>query len=108
MAPDVTTTTTPDAAGTGAGAEILAELGRMLTELIGEDYLLDVEIGMDTTFGDDLAVESVEFVALAEKLQDRYGEEVDFAAFIAGMELDAIIAMTVGQVVTYVAGCLDG
>lgn len=84
-------------------AEILDEVSRMLIDLIGEDYLLDVEVTMDTTFSDDLAVESVEFVALAEKLQDRYGERVDFAALIAEMELDEIIGMTVGQVVRYVA-----
>jgi acyl carrier protein len=104
MAPDTTTTTTPNA----VEAEILEELREILADLIGEDYMLDLEIGMDTTFGDDLAVESVEFVALAERLQERYGDEVDFAAFLAGMELDEIIALTVGQVVSYVAGCLDG
>lgn len=102
MAPD--TTTTPDA----VEAEILQEIRGILADLIGEDYLLGLEIGMDTSFGDDLAVESVEFVALAEKLQERYGEQVDFAAFLAGMELDEIIGLTVGQVVGYVAGCLDG
>jgi len=85
---------------------VLAELTGMLVEVIGEDFLMDVEVSSETTFNEDLALESIEFVALAEKLQERYGEQVDFPAFLAGLDIEEIMALTVGELVTYVTGCL--
>jgi acyl carrier protein len=39
-------------------------------------------------------------------LTGRYGDRVDFVAFLAAKELDEIIEMTVGEVVMYIADCL--
>jgi acyl carrier protein len=88
-----------------AEQEVLREVGEMIVSVIGEDYLLDVEIEMTTSFQDDLEIESIEFVALAEQLHERYGGEVDFVAWLADKELDEIIALTVGELVTFIAGC---
>ncbi|MFC9972956.1 acyl carrier protein [Spirillospora sp. NPDC127200] len=88
-------------------SDVLAEVVGMLVEVVGEDFLLDTEIGPDTTFNDELALESIEFVALAEKLQERYGGRVDFAAFIAGMDLDEIMNMTVGDLVRHIEARLQ-
>ena len=44
----------------------------------------------------------------AEELTERYGEQVDFVGWLADLELDALVTMTVGQLVDFVAGCLDG
>jgi acyl carrier protein len=41
-------------------------------------------------------------VALAEKLQHRYGGRVDFAAFVADMDITEIMAMKVGTLVAYI------
>jgi acyl carrier protein len=78
----------------------------MLTEIIGAEYALSLDIGMATSFDADLELESIEFVKLATMLTERYGDRVDFVAFLAAKELDEIIEMTVGEVVTYIAGCL--
>jgi acyl carrier protein len=78
----------------------------MLGEVIGEDELLMVdEITMDTSFNDDLELESIEFVALAEKLQQHYGAKVDFVGWISTKELDQIIALTVGELVEFILSC---
>jgi acyl carrier protein len=79
----------------------------MLGEVIGEDELsmLD-DITLETSFNEDLELESIEFVALAELLMEHYGERVDFVAWIADMELEQIIEMTVGELVTFIVGCL--
>jgi len=50
-------------------------------------------------------VESGEFVALAEKLQLHYGNEVDFVGWISKKELDQIIQLTVGELVEFIASC---
>ena len=85
------------------GDPVLADVVQMITEVVGDDeFLLDVPITCDTTFGEDLALESIEFVALAEKLQQRYAGRVDFTAFLADLDLDQIIAMTVGQLVGFI------
>jgi acyl carrier protein len=81
---------------------VLDEVVEMLVEVVGEDFLLDLEISRDTTFSDDLALESIEFVALAEKLQERYHGRVDFAAFVADMDITEIMTMKVGTLVAYI------
>jgi acyl carrier protein len=85
---------------------ILAELRAILIEVIGAEYALSLDIDMDTSFEADLELESIEFVKLSAMLAERYGDRVDFVAFLAAKEVDEIIEMTVGEVVIYVAGCL--
>jgi acyl carrier protein len=86
--------------------QILTEVRAMLTEIIGVEYAVGLDIGMDTSFDNDLQLESIEFVKLATMLAERYGDQVDFVAFLAAKELDEIIEMTTGEVVTYIAGCM--
>lgn len=91
----------------GVTAEaVLAQLDEILTEVVGDDLFLDGPLAMETSFDQDLQLESIEFVALAEKLLVTYGEQVDFVAWMATMELDDIIALTVGQVVDFVVASL--
>jgi acyl carrier protein len=89
-------------------AAVVATLGEMLGEVIGEDELemLD-EITLETSFNEDLELESIEFVALAELLMEHYGERVDFVAWIAELELEQIIEMRVGQLVAFIVSCLS-
>lgn len=89
-------------------AEVLAELERILLEVIGDDLLLDGPLTMDTSFDQDLQLESIEFVALSEQLLEAYGEQVDFVGWLAEMELDEIVALTVGQVVAFVVSQANG
>lgn len=104
--------TPTDAEGTPATAptpeQVLADLEVILVEVVGEDLLLDEPLGMGTSFNDDLQLESIEFVALAESLLTKYGEKVDFVSWMAGMELDQVVALTAGDVVTFVVDSLGG
>jgi acyl carrier protein len=87
-------------------AVVLREIRRMVEEILGEDWLEDVEITMDTRFNDDLELESIDLVALAGRLEARYGSRVNFAEFIADLDLDEVIGLTVGRLVDDVAGRL--
>ncbi len=87
-------------------AAVLAQLGGMLRELLEEYGLDDAEITMDTTFHDDLELESVDLVALSGQLREHYGDRVNFATFIAERDLDEIIALTVGELVRYIVASL--
>ncbi len=99
------TDTAPDGVTTES---VLAEMERILVDVVGEDLLLDGPITLDTSFDADLQLESIEFVALSEQLLVTYGEKVDFVTWLAGMELDDIIALTVGDVVGFVVSSLGG
>jgi acyl carrier protein len=85
--------------------QILAHLATALRDVIGESWADDLAITRETSFNRDLELESIEFVALAEKLQEEYGARVDFAAWLADQELDQIIQLTVGEVVDFIHGC---
>ncbi len=85
---------------------VLRTVSQMVEEVLGEDMLLD-EITMDTLFSEDLELESIEFVALSERLQERYGDQVDFVSWLSEMELPEIIGLSVGQLVDHIASCLS-
>lgn len=91
---------------TEAETRILGEVIELLREVIGEEYVVDMEITMDTSFNEDLELESIEFVTLADRLRDRYGEPVDFVGFLAEMDVDQVINMRVGEVVGFIVDSL--
>jgi acyl carrier protein len=78
-----------------------------LGAVIGDPELLHTDITLDTTFGNDLELESIEFVALAERLRAEFGERVNFVAFLAKKQVDDMVSLTVGDVVRYVVSCLQ-
>lgn len=82
--------------------QILQNLTEILREVVGEAWADEIEIGLDTSFSDDLELESIELVALAEKVQGRYGADVDFVGWLSNLELSEIIALTVRDVVEFV------
>ena len=86
--------------------QILADVRLMLVEIIGPEYALGLDIDMATSFDADLELESIEFVRLAARLAEHYGDRVDFVAFLADKTLNEIVDMTVGDVVTYIVDCL--
>lgn len=86
--------------------QILYDVHSMLTEIIGSEYALSLDIDMQSSFEDDLELESIEFVTLATKLTEHYGDRVELAAFLVDKKINQISKMTVGDVVNYIAACL--
>jgi acyl carrier protein len=85
---------------------VFDEVAALVKDVIGEDFLLEREITPDTSFSQDLALESIEFVELSEKLQQRFGPRANLATFIAGMDIDAIMDITVGELTSYITAQL--
>ncbi|MFB7663654.1 acyl carrier protein [Kitasatospora sp. NPDC056138] len=79
----------------------------MLAAVLDEYGLADAEVTMETRFTEDLELESIDLVTLSGRLRERWGEHVNFAEFIADMELDEIIGLTVGRLVGYVVDRLQ-
>jgi acyl carrier protein len=83
--------------------EVLDEVAAMLRDVIGEEWIADVDIGMETSFVTDLEIESVEMVALAERVHERFGEGVDIAGWLSGLGIYELSELTVGDLVGHVA-----
>lgn len=83
-------------------SETLQTVARMIQEVIGEDWDLEDPITAETSFNEDLELESIEFVALAEKMQEHYGQQVDFVGWLAQKDLDAILKLRVGEVAEFI------
>lgn len=81
---------------------VLADLTEMIGIVLEDIGTLDTEVTLDTTFRDDLDLESIDLVALGGLLGERYGDRVNFAEFVADLDLERIIALTVGDLVEYV------
>ena len=85
-----------------ATAEVFETVSAMLSEILAEAEVDDLTITMDSGVTEDLELESIDLVTLASKLAQRYGDQVNLAEFLAEMELDEIISLTVGSLVRYV------
>ncbi len=105
-APAETPAEAPVSAPEGDAPAVLAEISGMLRTMLDEYGLDDIEVTMETRFTEDLELESIDLVTLAGSLEARYGRQVNFAEFVADLELDEIIDLTVGQLVEYVVRCL--
>jgi acyl carrier protein len=76
--------------------DVLAELTALLRDVTGEDAAWAAAITPDSRLEDDLGLESVELAALGAAVHGRYG--VDLPAHVAGLDLDGLIALTVGDI----------
>ena len=85
---------------------ILADVSAMLQSVLG-DFGDDAEITMDSSFRDDLGMESIDVVSLAGRLQARYGNGVNFALFASKLDVESVAELKVGQLVDYIAESLD-
>jgi acyl carrier protein len=78
-----------------------------IRDVVGEWYYEECQVGLDSTFAEDIELESIEVMEIAEKLIDTYGERVDFVAWFADMELEDLVEITVGSVVDFIVASLE-
>ena len=88
---------------TASESALLADVVRILVEVTGEDETWAAGVSPASQLEGDLTLDSVEMLALADRLRARYGDAVDLPAYWAELDIDALIALTVGDVVTYLA-----
>ncbi|MCW4354240.1 phosphopantetheine-binding protein [Hoyosella sp. YIM 151337] len=93
--------------GTVDESEVFDAITSMLADMLEVFDVDPNEITRGTEFHDDLEMESIDLVALSGQLRERWGEQVNFAQFIAGMELEQIMHVTVGQLVDFVVDSLN-
>jgi hypothetical protein len=83
-----------------------ADLAGALAAATGGDSLGYAGMGATTTLEGDLCLDSLDLAALGAVLRDRYGTTLDLVGHVAGLDIDEIIGLTVGDVADYVNRCL--
>ena len=86
---------------------LVGVIAGLLCEVTGEDAEWLTGLGPETRLDGDLLVDSLELAALSDRLRRRYGGRVDLAGFVATLDIDRIIALTLAEVAEYVAARAD-
>jgi acyl carrier protein len=86
--------------------EVLTVVVDKIRSTIAEDWIQDVEIGPATRFNDDLEIESIEFVKIADAIQLHYGTQLDVVGWLAGKSIQELISLSVGDLAGYIAGAI--
>ena len=81
------------------------DMAEALAAATGDESLLSIGINGATRLEGDLCLDSLDLAALGALLRDRYGTAVDLTGYVAGLEIDQIIGLTVADVAAYVTGC---
>lgn len=79
------------------------EIAALLRQSVGEDRTWPEDFGPGTRLDGDLLLEDADLAAFGEALRSRYGDRVDLAGFVAELEIDRIIALTVADVADYIS-----
>lgn len=82
--------------------DILQQVIAVIRDAIAEDWVQDFEIDADTSLNNDLEIESIEFVSIADRLQKKFGSRVDLIGWLSQQNIEELIAMTVGDIVDFV------
>ena len=77
---------------------VVDTLAGMIHEVLAEE---DLGIEAATSFKDDLAFKSIEFIALAELIQEKYAD-LDFVTWLSGMDMPQILTLRVGDVADFI------
>ena len=82
---------------------IIRDITAVIRKAVAEDWIQEFEIGANTSFNDDLDLESVEFVTIAAGLQQHFGEHIDLIGWLSTKSFDDLIALRVGNIAEFVS-----
>jgi acyl carrier protein len=85
---------------------VFTEIADMLRQVLAELGVDDAEITEQSSFNEDLELESIDLVTLTALISERWGEPVNLAEFLSDKDLDEVIALKVGDLVEFVSGAL--
>jgi len=83
---------------------ILAVVTGKIRSTVNEDWIQDFDIGPETRFNDDLELESIEFVKIADAIQAHFGTRLDIVGWLSGKSIQELIGLSVGDLTGFIAG----
>jgi len=85
--------------------EIFAVLKTFITEVIGEEFVEDMDITRESSFTRDLEMDSIEIVSFSEKVKAHFGEGIDFTGWLSNMDLDQLINLKLDDIIKHIEQC---
>lgn len=85
--------------------EIFDLMKQFITEVIGEEFVEEMDITISSSFTKDLEMDSIEIVSFSEKIKAHFGEQIDFTGWLSNMDLDQLINLNLGTIVNYIEEC---
>ncbi|SFN52790.1 acyl carrier protein [Chitinophaga sp. YR627] len=85
--------------------QIFSLLKTFITEVIGEEFVEDLDISRESSFTRDLEMDSIEIVSFSEKVKSHFGEHIDFTGWLSGMDLDQLINLKLDDIIKYIESC---
>lgn len=85
--------------------ELFTLLKGFITEVIGEEFVEEMDITPDSSFTKDLEMDSIEIVSFSEKIKAHFGEQIDFTGWLSSMDLDQLINLDLRMIINYIYEC---
>jgi hypothetical protein len=82
------------------------DMAEALAAATGDESLLSTGIAAARLEG-ELCLDSLDLASLSAVLRRRYGTAVDLTGYVAGLDIDQFIGLTVADVAAYVTRCLQ-
>jgi len=86
--------------------EVFDDLRAIIRTILQVDPEDGFVIESDASLTDELGLESIDLVNIGAMLTERYGEAVNLAVYLADLEIDDVIKLTVGALAGFVLDAL--
>lgn len=85
--------------------ELFTLLKGFITEVIGAEFVEEMDITLDSSFTKDLEMDSIEIVSFSEKIKAHFGDQIDFTGWLSSMDLDELINLDLRMIINYIYEC---
>ena len=85
--------------------ELFTLLKGFITEVIGAEFVEEMDITPESSFTKDLEMDSIEIVSFSEKIKAHFGDQIDFTGWLSAMDLDELINLDLNKIINYIYEC---
>ncbi|MCT2406101.1 phosphopantetheine-binding protein [Chryseobacterium antibioticum] len=85
--------------------ELFTLLKGFIAEVIGAEFVEEMDITPDSSFTKDLEMDSIEIVSFSEKIKAHFGDQIDFTGWLSSMDLDQLIDLDLSMIINYIYEC---
>jgi acyl carrier protein len=83
--------------------EIESTILAMVREVIGEEMADLLDLTATSTFAGDLEMDSIQVVAIAQKVQERYGGQFDLMDWLTHQSMRKLLKLNTAELATVIA-----
>jgi len=85
--------------------ELFTLLKGFITEVIGAEFVEEMDITPKSSFTKDLEMDSIEIVSFSEKIKEHFGDQIDYTGWLSSMDLDQLINLDLSMIINYIYEC---